>query len=152
MGKVRPRLDLSIFGVPREDPGYIYVIQNHGRFKIGKCKTVSLRLKAARTWLPDMTVLGHKPFWNVSNIERELHTGFSLHWYAGEWFEFAEEYDRQILISGFLEFSDSDRDTNSVDFIYWFNSEGIAEYVIERQQQGLTLPKFLRRESSSKKG
>jgi hypothetical protein len=59
--------------------------------------------------------------------------------------------DRDVLIDGFTAFSDTDRDKNSRDFIYWFNGDGMAEFVQERYSQGLTLPKFLRQESEIKR-
>jgi hypothetical protein len=104
-------------------------------------------MRAARTWVPDMKLVGCKPFWNVSNVERDLHAGFAIGWYAGEWFEFDNINDRDLLLEGFLEFSDEDRDTNSVDFIYWFNSNGMAEFVIEWHRQNLALSKFLKQET-----
>jgi hypothetical protein len=137
--------------VPKKDPGYIYIVEDRGRYKIGKSKCAGHRLKAARTWLPDMNLIGCKPFWNVSRIERDLHVGFSMGWYAGEWFKFDMEEDRDLLLEGFLAFSDTNRDMNSVDFIYWFNGDGMAEFVIERSRQNLSLPMFLKQESCSKK-
>jgi hypothetical protein len=138
---------IPVFGVPRRDPGSIYIVEDSNRFKIGKTKNASARFKAAKTWLPNMKLHGCKPFWNVSEIERCLHVGFSIGWFAGEWFSFGDDNDRDLLLEGFLEFSDHDRDANSVDFIYWFNSNGMAEFVIEQNEQRLTLPKFLKQES-----
>lgn len=147
----RGRPNLRIFGVLEEDPGYIYIVEDRGRYKIGKSKDDTARLKAAKTWLPDMTVLGVKPFWNISELERRLHTGFCQGWYHGEWFQFPYENDRDLLIEGFLAFSDTDRDWNSVDFIYWSNSIGMSEFIRERHHEDLTLPEFLRQMSWSKK-
>jgi len=62
-----------------------------------------------------------------------------------------DEGYRDTLIDGFTAFSDTNRDMNSVDFIYWFNGDGMTEFVKERYEQGLTLPKFLRQESEVKK-
>jgi hypothetical protein len=107
-------------------------------------------MKAAKTWLPDMTVIGIKPFWNVSNIERQLHEGFSRCWYEGEWFELIDEGYYDALIDGFTAFSDTNRDVNSVDFIYWFGGEGFVEFSMVRDEQKLTLPKFLQQESDIK--
>jgi hypothetical protein len=150
-GRERFRPDLRIFGVAEKDPGFIYLLEHAGRLKIGKTVNVADRLRAAKTWLPDCTVVGAKPFWNVSAIERDLHAGFSRGWYSGEWFSLDDELDKVLLIEGFAEFSDTDRDMNSVDFIYWFNSSGLAEFVIELNSQNLTLPKFLHQESEVKK-
>lgn len=143
--------DLRIFGVPALDPGDIYLIQHGNRFKIGKSKNITSRLKAAKTWLPDMEIIGIKPFWNVSQVERQLHTGFARCWYDGEWFELIDEGYHEVLLPNFLAFSDTNRDMNSVNFIYWFNGDGLAEFVMERQAQKLSLPKFLQQESEIKK-
>lgn len=142
---------IPVFGVPRRDLGYIYIVENNNLFKIGRSKDPEDRLKAAKTWLPDMKLHGVKPFWNVTWVERCLHTGFAIWWYDREWFLFDNEGDRELLLEGFAWFSDNNPDKNSVDFIYWFNSEGMAEFVRERDLQGLSLPKFLEQESSSKK-
>lgn len=147
----RGQPDLRVFGVQKNDPGYIYIVEDRGRYKIGKSKDGTARLKAAKTWLPDMNVIGVKPFWNISELERRLHTGFGQNWYQGEWFQFAYENDRELLTGGFLEFSDTDRDWNSVDFIYWSNSIGLSELIIERHREGLTLPKYLLQTSWTKK-
>jgi hypothetical protein len=145
------KLDLCVFGVQPGDPGYIYIIEDRGRYKIGRTRNSAARVRVARTWLPDMTLVAHKPFWNVSRIERSLHIGFSQFWYHGEWFQFPMEEDRDLLLEGFLEFSDTDRDRNSVNFVYWFNGDGMSEFLYEHERQGLTLPQFQRQESASKK-
>lgn len=133
---------IRTFGIPPEDPGYIYLIQSGDRFKIGKTAHKLSRFAAAKTWLPDMAIVGIKPFWNVTWIEKCLHQGFAASWYAGEWFEPIDEAYRSILVDGFSMFSDSDRDRNSVDFIYWFNGDGMAELVIENNSQGISLKQF----------
>lgn len=98
-----------------------------------------------------MSLIGIKPFWDLGEIERQLHIGFCSEWYDGEWFQFSDEDMKSLFLEGFDEFSDSDRDVNSVDFIYWFNSNGMAEFVIEQQRQGLSLNKFRKQESGSRK-
>ncbi len=108
-------------------------------------------MKAAKTWLPDMKIHGHKPFWNISHIERCLHVGFSIGWYAGEWFSFEDSNDRDLLLEGFAEFSDNDKDKNSINFIYWFNNNGMTEFIMEQNEQHLSLPKFLKQESWNRK-
>lgn len=138
---------IRYFGVSPEDPGYIYIIESNDRFKIGRTKSREQRFRAAKTWLPDMKLIGIKPFWNVRSVERCLHEGFARCWYGGEWFELLDEGYRETLLDAFAWFSDSDRDRNSVDFVYWFNSDGMSEFVIERSKQRITLPKFLRQES-----
>ena len=47
--------NLKIFGVSPVDPGHIYLIQHGNRFKIGKSKNITARMKAAKTWLPYVT-------------------------------------------------------------------------------------------------
>lgn len=142
---------IPVWNIGRNDPGSIYVIESLGRYKIGKTTDATARLRAAKTWLPDMQLKGCKPFWNVTVLERQLHIGFARCWYAGEWFNFENEEDRDLLLDGFLAFSDSDRDRNSIDFIYWMSGDGMAEFVRERHQQRLSIPKFLAQESLSKK-
>jgi hypothetical protein len=74
---------MPVWGIRRVDPGYIYIIENHGRYKLGKTNSTQARLRSARTWLPDMALVAFKPFWGVSHHERQLHTGFASYWYAG---------------------------------------------------------------------
>ena len=136
----RPNLD--IFGVPRIDPGWIYIFKNADLLKVGKTNDPSRRIREARTWLPDMQIVGVKPFWNVSHLERTLHEGCASFWHAGEWFRVDDPNDYELLIEGFSEFYDEDRDMNSVDFIYWWNSSGFAEFSIERCRQNMSLKKW----------
>ncbi len=132
------------------DPGYIYIVEDHGRFKIGKTGRTAERMRAAKTWLPDMKILACKPFWNVSQIERDLHAGFSVGWYSGEWFAL-DDCDRDILLEGFSEFSDDDRDANTANFVRWCNSDGMVESIMECDRQARGLKPFLDQESFSKK-
>lgn len=110
---------IPVWNVHRVDPGYIYIFESNGRYKIGKTKRTKDRLKAARTWLPEMTLMGFKPFWGVSHHERLLRTRFANYWYSGEWFNFEGDDDaRDLLLEGFVAFSDDSPDTNSINFIY----------------------------------
>jgi hypothetical protein len=136
------RYNLDIFGVARRDPGWIYLFKNEGLLKVGKTTDSKRRIREARTWLPDIEILGVKPFWNVGSIERTLHEGCAPFWHAGEWFRIDNKNDYELLIEGFQEFYDEDRDSNSVDFIYWWNSSGFAEFSIERRSQNMTLKKW----------
>src|SRR4030081_651882 len=131
---------MPVWGITRIDPGYIYIIESHGQYKIGKNKSGPALLKTPKTWLPDMTLRGMKPFWGVSHHERRLHAGFAAYWYSGEWFDFTDD-DAALnsLLKGFTAFSDDKPDRNSVDFIYWFNGEGMTEFEIEMDRQKLTL-------------
>ncbi|GLK76240.1 hypothetical protein GCM10008171_14940 [Methylopila jiangsuensis] len=142
---------MPVWQVRRVDPGYLYVIEDNGRFKIGKTRSTKERRKAAKTWLPDMKLIGFKPFWGMSQTERLLHTGLSRFWYAGEWFNFIGEDDmREWFVNNFTAFSDEDPDMNSVNFIYWCH-DGMLEFQIEMDNQKLTLPKYQRQESDVQK-
>src|SRR5215510_12740181 len=89
------RPDLDIFGVQRSDPGWLYVVKNGSLFKVGKTTNPDRRLfKDAKTWLPDMQIVGVKPFWGIRYLERTLHSGLANHWYSGEWHRFPDDnYD-----------------------------------------------------------
>jgi len=129
------RYNLDIYGVALLNPGWIYVFKNSDLLKIGKTTNPERRVREARTWIPYVTILGVKPFWNVSEIERTMHEGCAQFWHGGEWFRIDNENDYQLFIEGFEEFYDEDRESNSVDFIYWWNSSGFAEFSIERRRQ-----------------
>ena len=51
---------IPVFGVARLDPGFIYIVESQNRLKIGKTKNAGQRIKAAKTWLPDMKLHGCK--------------------------------------------------------------------------------------------
>lgn len=139
---------LPVWNIHRVDPGYIYVFESGGRYKIGKTKCTKDRLRAAKTWLPDMNLIGFKPFWGMSHHERLLHIGFANFWYSGEWFDFRENNDvLNVLLEGFVSFKDDSPDANSVDFIYWYNGDGMAELQVAMYEERMTLAKFRRRES-----
>lgn len=143
---------MPVWQIRRVDPGYLYVIESHGRYKIGKTTKTKERLRTANTWLPDMNLIGLKPFWGASHHERMLHTGFARYWYKGEWFIFdGDEHALRTLVDGFKAFSDDSPDQNSVDFIYWFNGDGMAEFVAEKHRLKLSLPRFQKQESDLKK-
>ena len=142
---------IANFGVSALDPGEIYVVSHNGRYKIGRSTNAAVRIREARTWLPELEIIGVKPFWNVRHIERCMHVGFARCWSAGEWFEMVDRGYEETFLGGFKAFSDSDRDRNSVDFIYWFNGDGMAEFIIEQNRQRLSVPKFLKQESQIKK-
>lgn len=138
------KLNLDIFGVSRSDPGWLYLMKNGDLFKIGKTKKPSRRTRDAKTWLPDVEVLAMKPFWNISELERMLHEGLADCWHEGEWFRFRDAKSVEFLIEGFQGFYEKDRDTNSVDFIYWYNSSGMPDFQMERDHRRLSLRKFQR--------
>jgi hypothetical protein len=146
------RPDLTVFGVTRGDPGWIYFVRHKDLLKVGKTKNPRRRLtRDAKTWLPDLEVVGCKPFWNITFVERCLHVALVRYWYDGEWYKITDKDDRDFYIEGFLEFYEKDPDMNSVDFIYWMNGSGMAEFCHELCAQKLTLPQFQRQESGVKK-
>ncbi|MEM1379525.1 MAG: GIY-YIG nuclease family protein [Pseudomonadota bacterium] len=130
------------FGVVAEDPGYVYLIKNRSEFKIGRSVNPSNRLREAKTWIPDMEIVGVKPFWGHHFIERAMHLGFAHIWNQGEWFRPIDEGFRDTLVNGFSAFDDCDANRNSVDFIYWFNSEGMAEFLHEFADTELSVREF----------
>lgn len=148
----RFRPDLKIFGVQRTDPGWVYVIQNGALFKIGKTTSPHQRIERdAKTWLPDLKVIGIKPFWDIAFVERSLHAGLARNWYSREWYKFDDPNDWEFFSENFNGLYDDDRDWNSVDFIYWMNSSGMAEFCHELVGQSKTLPSFHRYESNCMK-
>jgi hypothetical protein len=140
----KTRLDLNVFGVTRTDLGWLYLMRHGDLFKVGRTKNPSGRIRDAKTWLPNVEVVAIKPFWNVSELERLLHEGLANYWHDGEWFSFSDAEDAEFLIEGFKEFYEKDRDANSVDFIYWYNGSGMAEFNIERANRRTSLRKFQR--------
>ena len=142
---------MPVWQISRVDPGYLYVIESSGRYKIGKTKNTKGRLKAAKTWLPDMVLVGLKPFWGMSHHERQLHIGLARYWYSGEWFSFEGDDDvRDSILENFIAFSDVNPDMNSVNFAYWCH-DGMLEFQMEMHEQQLSLPKFRRQESGAQK-
>jgi hypothetical protein len=136
------RPNLNNFGVSRDDPGWIYIFKNGDLLKIGKTNDPARRVREAKTWLPEIEIIAVRPFWNVSSIERTIHEGCAPFWHAGEWFRFESQEDYEFFIEGFSEFYEDDRDMNSVDFIYWWNSSGFAEFSIERRSQNISLKRW----------
>lgn len=80
---------LAAEAIPKpSDPGYIYLLKDRGRYKVGRTKSPEHRLRVARTWIPDIEVIGMKPFWFHSEIESYVHVGLEKFSYKGEWFDF----------------------------------------------------------------
>ena len=136
------------FFVDAIDPGYLYVIEHGGKYKIGSSKTRRNRLRNAKTWLPDMTIVGIKPFWGYKEKERLLHVGNAMCWYDGEWFVPYDEGFQEYFIDEFTAFSDTDINRNSVDFVYWYNGSGMSSYAIEHNQREQSTRKFLQEETA----
>jgi hypothetical protein len=90
-----------------------------------------------------MELIGVKPFWNISALERELHSGIATFWHAGEWHRFPDD-THDWLFEDFQGFYDEDRDMNSVDFIYWINGSGMAELLMEQYSRQISLRQWQR--------
>jgi hypothetical protein len=123
-------------------PGYIYVIENRGLFKIGKSKHKRKRLQSGLTWLPDMKIVGVKPFWDYEEKERLLHVGNAFSWYDREWFCPSDKSFHGYFVDEFQAFSDTDINRNSVNFIYWYNGSGMAEFAHQQRYQKLPIRRF----------
>ncbi|WP_314961636.1 GIY-YIG nuclease family protein [Bradyrhizobium cosmicum] len=136
------RPNLKIFGVPTLDPGWLYLMRAGDLYKVGKTKDPKRRVRDALTWSPDIEVIAMKPFWNVSHLERMIHEGLANCWHKGEWFKFPDEDMRDLMVDGFRDFYEQDRDMNSVDFIYWYNGSGMVEFQIERDSRRVSLRRF----------
>jgi hypothetical protein len=142
---------VPVWRIPRRNPGYIYIIEAGGRLKIGKSKHRESRIRDARTWLPDMALVGVKPFWNVNYLEKELHEGLAQWWYEGEWFHPGNDPYLENFLFNFRAFSNDEtqRDMNSVNFSYWMHD--MAEVAMERSYRGQALRAFQRDISEVKK-
>jgi hypothetical protein len=135
---------LECYGILPLDPGWIYAIRTAGnRIKIGKTKDPHRRLLGeAQTWSPEeLEVIGVKPFWNIGRIEHSLHIALAEFWHRGEWHKFEEPYWMDFFIKGFRRFKDDEvgRDSNSIQFIYWFNSDNYAEALREKRYHRMSL-------------
>lgn len=49
---------MPVWNLHRVGPGFIYLVENHGKYKKGKSKRAQKRLNAAKIWLPDMKLIG----------------------------------------------------------------------------------------------
>jgi len=143
--KYQPKLNK--FGVTPIDPGWIYVFKDGERFKIGKTTSPERRIREAKTWLPDMKIIGVKPFWGISHHEKCLHIGLASFWYEGEWIYIPADDPYDTFLEEFGQFCENSRDKNSISFIYWYNSIGMAEYSIEYSHQKISKLKFLKQET-----
>jgi hypothetical protein len=121
-------------------------LSHEARRSIQNGKTINppKRIREAKTWLPHIEVIAMKPFWNVSKLERMLHEGLANYWHEGEWFKLPDLDIQEFLIDGFKEFYEKDRDTNSVDFIYWYNGSGMTELQMKRDYREASLKQFQR--------
>jgi len=132
----------GIFGVKPYDPGWIYLVEHDGRYKIGKTTNPSRRFREAKTWIPDINIIGVKPFWNISYLERALHIACVWHWESNEWHKFFDAESEELILSEFKAFSDEDINTNSVNFIYFMNGSGLSEFTLEFSSRNISLKQW----------
>ena len=100
------RPNLKIFGVQKTDPGWIYLVENQDFLKVGKTNNPVRRLeREAKTWLPDLTIVGAKPFWNVLRVERLIHEALSRYWYSREWYKICDKDEHDFVVNGFWNFT-----------------------------------------------
>jgi hypothetical protein len=141
-------LDLSHFGIPRRDSGWIYSVRTGDFVKVGKTTDPHRRLlREAKTWCPNaLDEIIAKPFWNITKLEYSLHTSLAEHWHRGEWHKFRDPYWLNFFFDAFREFRDGEefRDANSVDFAYWMNGTNYAEIVAMQCEHRMTLPEWRR--------
>lgn len=139
------QMPIEMFGVRRQDPGWIYAICSGPYIKVGRTTNPERRLREARTWCAEgLSEVLMKPFWSVRKLEYSLHAVLVEHWHRGEWHLFTDQYWRDFFLNGMREFADDERmrDTNSINFIYWMNGSGYGEWIDEQCRTGLSLPKW----------
>lgn len=141
----KPSDSLSRFGVRPGDPGYVYILRSGPKLKIGCSKDREKRIRQAKTWLPDCEIVAVKPFWGHRDVEKYIHIGLSQFWYKQEWYEFEGDEFEEWFISEFQLFSDTDINSNSIDFIYFMNSTGMSEMTLEMSRENISKSKFLRK-------
>ena len=129
------------------DPGYIYLLKDRGRYKIGRTKSPTHRLRVARTWIPDIEVLGMKPFWFHTEFEAYMHVGLAMFAYKGEWFDFEGDEFEEVFINEFKFFSDDNPIRNTQSFAYFVNGTGMNELTLEWSRQGKSKRQFLQETS-----
>jgi hypothetical protein len=143
----KPEAWIKNFGVSHGDAGWLYILRDGTSLKIGKTLNFANRIKAARTWIPQIGVVGVKPFWHINHIERTLHIALTDYWAKGEWFDFGDDEFKEYFLETFAEFCDDDINRNSVDFIYWMNSSGMSEFTLEHSRRSVSLPEWRRQEA-----
>lgn len=139
-------LATEVFPSP-SDPGYIYLLKDRGRYKVGRTKSPDHRLRVARTWIPDIEVIGMKPFWFHTELESYLHVGLAMFSYNGEWFDFGGDDFEEQFLDEFKFFTDEDPIKNTRSFVYFVNGTGMNELTLEWLSQGSSKRQFLRETS-----
>jgi hypothetical protein len=140
--------NLALYGVPALDPGWVYAVKTGNLIKVGKTTDPHRRLlREANTWSPDpLEIVGVKPFWNIRRIEYSLHSALAEFWHRGEWHKFNDRYWLEFFIEGFSNFGDEedDRDSNSVNFIYWMNGDNYVEAIRMQREHKMSLRQWQR--------
>lgn len=73
-------------------PGYVYLMESGGKYKIGFSKDVSRRAKELNNRPFPVTILSvSKKTENARDEEKRLHDALSKHRIDGEWYEFGKE-------------------------------------------------------------
>ncbi len=132
-----------------QDPGFVYLLKDQGRFKLGRTTSPQYRLRVARTWIPDIEVIAMKPFWFHRSVEWYAQIGLSMFHYKGEWFDFGGDEFEHYFIDEFTHFTDDNPVKNSLSFPYFINGIGMNEFTLEFSKQGISKRRF-QKESSSR--
>ncbi|MEP2706152.1 MAG: GIY-YIG nuclease family protein [Yoonia sp.] len=143
VSEFRPSSWIANFGVRAGDPGYIYVIEHLGSIKVGRSVNPGKRLREAKTWIPDIHVLGVKPFWGHREVEDAIHVGLAQFWKQNEWYDFGGDEFFDYFLDEFRAFKDNDINSNSVNFIYMMNGTGMSEFTLAQSGDGTPKSKFL---------
>lgn len=125
------------------DPGFIYLLEDRGRYKIGRTKSPKHRLSVAKTWVPDFEMIGMKPFWFHSELETYVHVGLANFSYKGEWFDFAGNEFEETFIGEFKYFTNDDPIKNTRSFTYFMNGTNMSEFTLEWTRQKNSKRSFL---------
>lgn len=134
------------FGKPTS-PGYIYLLKDRGRYKVGRTESPIHRLRAAKTWIPDIEQVGMKPFWFHRELESYIQVGLAMFSYKGEWFDFEGDEFEHTFVAEFKFFSDNNPVSNTRSFAYFINGTGMNELTLEWSREGTSKRRFLRESS-----
>jgi hypothetical protein len=133
---------------PPEDPGFVYLLKDRGRFKLGRTTSPQYRLRVARTWIPDIEIVAMKPFWFHRAVEWNTQIGLAVFHHKGEWFDFAGDEFEETFIDEFAYFSDDNPIRNSLSFPYFMNGIGMNEFTLEWSRRGVSKRRFLQENSA----
>lgn len=131
-----------------KDPGYIYVLRDRGRYKVGRSTRPKNRIRNARTWIPDLEIIGVKPFWFHSSLETYLQVGLAQFSFQREWFEFNGDEFENHFTEAWTSFKDKHPELNNRDFTYFINGTGMADFTLMWSSQHTSKSKFLREMSN----